>query len=89
MSALRHISYEYPCGCKATGTAPLPTECPQHGRKTVKPSTDQLRAEVVGAALGWQLIVDDHRRGLKEEIEVNAAAVRLYKATRAYRAATR
>lgn len=48
-----------------------------------------LRAKLTEAALAWQLAVDDERRGYASPAAVNMAAITLYKATKAYRAATR
>ncbi len=49
----------------------------------------ELRSKLVEAALAWQLAVDAERNGTDGPISVNIAGIALYKATKAYRAATR
>lgn len=31
----QHTSVMWPCGCQASGTWPLPAECPEHGAPTL------------------------------------------------------
>lgn len=52
-------------------------------------TVDQIRAALVEAALAWQLAVDEERNGKGEPSLVNYTGMNLYKATKAYRAATR
>lgn len=52
---------------------------------------EQLRTRVMEASLAWQLAVDDERAGRPDAGPgmTNVAAVMLYRAIKAYRAATR
>lgn len=62
---------------------------PLAGPQTIGDYVARLRTAVVEASLAWELAVTDERRGTGNPAMTNAAAVLLYKATRAYRAATR